>query len=157
VKSILEIGLGAGPTAWYFEQDKQIEFHASIDSTQGCYLLQSLVHDAAYSKDWCEAGERSARDPLYRSRALRVPWRKISQLYNNPMKFDVITANTCLNEMTDQALGSYLNIFDNGAYSWVALMPSKSTGGLTPPSTGPGTVRRTGHSSFLRARADNLP
>ena len=54
VKSILEIGPGAGLTALYFEQDKQIEFYASIDSTQGCYLLQSLVHDAAYSKDWCE-------------------------------------------------------------------------------------------------------
>jgi len=38
-------------------------------------------------------------------------WWKISELYNNPMKFDVITANDCLNQMTDQVLKSYLNIF----------------------------------------------
>lgn len=120
-KSVLEVGPGSGFTALYFAQDPDITRYVSIESTQTYYLLQSMVNDEAFGDTIAEAAKEPIEikaDP----RALHIPWWKVALIFPDAVKYDVITANACLNEMSDKALERYLNLFEAKSHNHTLLL-----------------------------------
>lgn len=123
VESILEVGPGSGFTALYFAQDPQIKRYVSIEATQTYYLLQSMVNDEAYGDAWIEYAQGGATTTVSnKPRVAHLPWWRLNDPFADANKFDVITANACLNEMSDKALERYLNLFATKSHDRTLLL-----------------------------------
>jgi hypothetical protein len=115
VRTILEIGPGAGLNSLFFSCDENISNYTQIEATQATYLSQAMVNEACYGVNvWELAGPRSIGSQIVPSKCDRlwhVPWWGVDDLYNTSMYYDVITANACLNEISNEMVDRYLEIF----------------------------------------------
>lgn len=119
VKSILEIGPGSGLTSLYFSQDPAITHYTQIEATQATYLCQAMVNDKVYGSNVWEMAlpPQTPKKPVW-----HVPWWRVDDLYDLPICYDVITANACLNEISDPIVADYLRLFDAKSHAGTLLL-----------------------------------
>lgn len=102
---VLEIGPGCGYLSFILRHYPGLEHYAQVEACESFYLLQHLVNA------WCFGGR--AQDwalGIRRGKTIshHIPWWRLDLLEDQ--RFDVVTANACLLEMTRAALEKYLRL-----------------------------------------------
>jgi hypothetical protein len=123
-QTVLEIGPGAGLNSFFF-CDLVTHNYTQIEATQATYLSQAMVNDVCFGKnkwDTWEAARISAISPPPTASLWHVPWWRVDDLYNYSIKYDVITANACLNEISDETVARYLALFSAHSHEGTLLL-----------------------------------
>lgn len=149
-KNILEIGPGVCSTAFFLQNYiNKLESIAYIEACPSFYILQSILLEHLYGqnfqehahnkvdemRDWANLGINLPRESLGTSLNSQInssggvhgakiehyPWFRIPSLVEKPIKYDLVLANACLNEISLSALNIYLelitkNILKIGGY-----------------------------------------
>jgi hypothetical protein len=138
IGSVLEIGPGVCSTAFFLNQYiKNLKSVAYIEACPSFYVLQSMLLEHLYGenfkeyahetydemKDWADLGislPHQALGTALNSRVINLkangiavehfPWFKIPLLVSSNVKYDLILANACLNEISLSALNVYLEL-----------------------------------------------
>jgi hypothetical protein len=116
-ETILEVGPGAGLNSLLFN-DLVVRNYTQVEATQATYLSQAMVNSVCFGGtkwDVWEAAYPTSVWPNDLTRLWHIPWWRLSDLYGNCPKYDVITANACLNEISDMMLVRYMELFRTAA------------------------------------------
>jgi hypothetical protein len=138
-QNILEIGGGTGYLSLFLNSHEGLRNFSLVEVCESFYMLQSYINWFVY-KDQFEqkalppildensffadlapkgmrigiASKIGRSLPLpsaaIQKRCVQYPWWKLGELYHNPIKFDVITSNANLLEMSLEALYDYLKL-----------------------------------------------
>lgn len=122
VATVLEIGPGAGLNSLFLAGDPAIRNYTQIEATQALYLLQAMVNDLCYEQKVWEAALPLQRVAPPDARVWHIPWWRLDDLYNTSIYYDVITANACLNEISDQMVWRYLRLFNAKSHNDTLLL-----------------------------------
>jgi hypothetical protein len=123
--TILEIGPGAGLNALFMSCDLLLKNYTQIEATQATYLSQAMVNDVCYGPERPEIWEAARSDvlqPPIMAPLWHIPWWRVDDLYDQPVSYDVITANACLNEISDEQVLRYLELFKAKSHSDTILV-----------------------------------
>lgn len=152
-RSILEIGPGCGYLSYLLGQtlgddwEPVFDRYDQIESTQSFYLLQNLVNDHCFGNRHVEhaalepyetrdrvcpkmAHEELMVDVPTSAACNHFPWWKLGEIAST--KYDVITANACLNELSPQALEQYADLIATVLNDEGCLIAQCFGGGPTP-------------------------
>jgi hypothetical protein len=133
---VLEVGPGCGYLSLFLYADSRSKYYCQVETTQIFYLLQSYLGSFLYGEDFLEAahpGHLLAQGVSFKegehgvtfdhrkkdSYMEHVPWWGTGDFVKE--KFDIITMNAVLCELSKNALGLYLdmayrNIKDDGFF-----------------------------------------
>ena len=108
-RRVLEIGPGCGYLSFFLRGHEGLQLYLQTEACESFYLLQHFVNA------WCFGGK--AVDWVVRTgpadpdaSCWHVPWWQVSEVKARCDRFDVVTANACLLEMTPAALDQYLTL-----------------------------------------------
>ena len=154
---VLEVGPGCGYLSLFMNDDPRNKFYCQVETTQIFYLLQSYLGSFLYGEDFFEGahpghlltkalsskeGESGVTFDLSKrvSYMEHVPWWGTGNVTKE--KFDIITMNAILCELSKDALGLYLDMAykalkDDGFFVVQCM-------GAAHPSTGPKMQKSTG-------------
>jgi hypothetical protein len=154
---VLEVGPGCGYLSIFMNGDLRNKYYCQMETTQIFYLLQSYLGSFLYGGDFLEKahpghllaqgvsfkeGEHGATYDHRKKGSYmeHVPWWGMDNILEK--KFDIITMNAMLCELSKDALGLYLdmaykNIKDDGFFVVQCVGAAhEATGPAMPKSTG---------------------
>lgn len=165
-RDVLEIGPGCGYLSFFLDG---IDRYDQVESCESFYLLQYLVNDHCLAGDQVE---HAALDPFVTRASLCAepagteltipvnrpaprchhwPWWKLGEV--STQRYDIVTANACLNEFSEAALMQYADLVDKVLRDDGALIVQCFGGGATPTKTIIETFLKRGLVPLLLAEA----
>jgi hypothetical protein len=116
VKNILELGPGSGLSSFLFIEINGLHNYTQIEATQSLYLSQYIINEDTFPIVYDLAIDKFSNNELALSYGLwHIPWWGLEWLREKPIKYDIITANACLNELTEAAFDIYCTLFTEKA------------------------------------------
>ena len=132
VRNVLEVGPGCGYLAFFLRQHPQLECYSQVEACESFYIFQAMVNrhlwGGRFLEDLQRPDPRTSFSTMQQNIDLNVnidrsslgqplcrhyPWWSLDRVMDECTKYEVVTSNANLNEMTRQALSDYLAVFQS--------------------------------------------